>query len=67
MRTVLITGITGQVGSQLADYILENTNWEIHGMCRWRSPQDNINHLIERLNKKDRIFFDSVIKKVLSP
>ena len=54
---VLITGITGMVGSHLADYLLENTNWEIHGMCRWRSPQDNINHLIERLNKKDRIFF----------
>ena len=31
---VLITGITGMVGSHLADYLLEKTDWEIHGMCR---------------------------------
>ena len=24
----LITGITGMVGSHLADYLLENTDWE---------------------------------------
>ena len=54
---VLITGITGMVGSHLADYLLENTDWEIHGMCRWRSPQDNINHLIPRVNSKDRLYF----------
>ena len=29
---VLITGITGQVGSQLADYILENTVLNVVGM-----------------------------------
>ena len=51
----LITGITGMVGSHLADYLLENTNWDIHGMCRWRSPLDNIEHLIDRINKKDRV------------
>jgi len=52
---VLITGITGMVGSHLTDYLLENTDWEIYGMCRWRSPLDNISHLIDRINKKDRI------------
>jgi len=36
---VLITGITGMVGSHLADYILENhPSVEIHGIVRWRSP-----------------------------
>ena len=42
----LITGITGMVGSHLADYLLEHTDWEIYGMCRWRSPQENIRHLL---------------------
>lgn len=52
----LITGMTGMVGSHLADFLLENTNWDIHGMQRWRSPLDNIQHLMERINKKDRVF-----------
>ncbi len=51
----LITGITGMVGSHLADYIIENTDWEIYGLCRWRSPLSNISHLIPRINAKDRI------------
>jgi GDP-mannose 4,6-dehydratase len=54
---VLITGITGMVGSHLADYLLENTDWDIYGMCRWRSPLDNVEHLLDRVNKKDRLFF----------
>ena len=55
MSRDLITGITGIVGSHLADYLLENTNWEIWGMLRWRSPLDNIEHLLQRVNNKDRI------------
>ena len=53
----LITGITGMVGSHLADFLLENTDWEIYGMCRWRSPLDNVEQLLDRANKKDRIHF----------
>lgn len=53
----MITGITGMVGSHLADFLLENTDWEIYGVCRWRSPLDNVSHLLERVNRKDRIFF----------
>ena len=53
-KRALITGITGMVGSHLADYILKNTDWEIYGMSRWRSPFDNIKHLIPRIEKKDR-------------
>ena len=55
MKTALITGITGMVGSHLADYLIENTDWNIVGLTRWRSPLDNIKHLIERINVKDRI------------
>ena len=51
-----ITGITGMVGSHLADYLLENTDWEIHGLIRWRSPLDNIEGLIKNINSKDRVF-----------
>ena len=53
----LITGITGMVGSHLADYLLENTDWEIYGMCRWRSATDNVEHLLDRVNKRDRVYF----------
>lgn len=59
MKTkALITGITGMVGSHLADFLLENTDWEVYGVCRWRSPLDNVNHLLDRANKKDRLYFE---------
>src|SRR5579885_3781294 len=54
-KSALITGITGMVGSHLADYILNNTEWDVVGMCRWRSPLDNISHLIPLINRKERI------------
>lgn len=54
----LITGITGMVGSHLADFLLEHTDWDIYGACRWRSPLDNVSHLLDRANRKDRIFFE---------
>ena len=57
MTRALITGITGMVGSHLADYLLANTDWDIYGMCRWRSPLDNVEHLLGRVNQKDRLFF----------
>ncbi|MCX5699125.1 MAG: GDP-mannose 4,6-dehydratase [Candidatus Omnitrophica bacterium] len=57
VKRVLITGVTGMVGSHLADFLLENTEWDIYGMCRWRSPLDNVQHLIGRANRKDRLYF----------
>ena len=43
---VLITGITGFVGSHLADYLLANEpGVEIYGIKRWRSKTENIEHL----------------------
>jgi GDP-mannose 4,6-dehydratase len=55
MTKALITGITGMVGSHLADYLLEKSDWEIVGLQRWRSPLDNIGHLLERANRGDRL------------
>lgn len=54
-KKILITGITGQVGSQLADFILENTSYDVVGMMRWQEPLDNLYHLTDRINRKDRI------------
>jgi GDPmannose 4,6-dehydratase len=56
MKKALITGITGMVGSHLTDYLLENSNWDIHGFARWRSPMKNIEHLMDNINNKERIF-----------
>ncbi len=54
---ILITGITGMVGSHLTDYLLKNTKCRIYGLCRWRSPLDNIEHLINYSKKKNRLEF----------
>lgn len=54
-KRALITGVTGMVGSHLLDFLLANTDWEIWGMLRWRSPLDNLNHHIGRMNRSDRI------------
>lgn len=54
-KKILISGITGQVGSHLADYVLENTSLEVVGMMRWQESMDNLYHLTERVNNRDRI------------
>jgi GDP-mannose 4,6-dehydratase len=54
-KTALITGITGMVGSHLADYLLGETDWDLVGLARWRSPLDNISHLTEEINQRNRI------------
>lgn len=47
MKTVIITGITGQDGSLMADYLLRNTNYFVLGAHRRLSVpnHDNIEHL----------------------
>jgi len=55
MKTAFITGITGMVGSHLAEYLIDNTDWDIVGLIRWRSSLDNINGLIENINNKHRV------------
>jgi GDP-mannose 4,6-dehydratase len=54
-KRVLITGITGMVGSHLLDYLIEHTDWEVWGMLRWRSPLSNINAHLPAINRKERI------------
>ena len=52
---VLITGITGMVGSFMAEYILKKTDWKIVGLIRWRSDLRNIEGIIDEINKKNRV------------
>lgn len=44
MKIALITGITGFAGSHLAELLLKE-GVEVHGIQRWRSKSDNINHI----------------------
>jgi len=43
------------VGSHLAEFLLEKTDWDVIGMCRWRSPLDNLVNVAHRINSGDRI------------
>ncbi|MFH1856470.1 MAG: GDP-mannose 4,6-dehydratase [Candidatus Omnitrophota bacterium] len=45
----LITGITGFTGSHLAEFLLEKGGIEVHGIERWRSKTENIEHLRDKL------------------
>ena len=44
----LITGISGFVGSHLAELLL-GKGFEVHGTIRWRSKRDNIQHIEDKL------------------
>lgn len=65
----LITGITGFVGSHLADYLLSMEGIEVHGLERWRSDERNIEHLrgqirLHSCDIRDAASVESTIKKV---
>jgi GDP-4-dehydro-6-deoxy-D-mannose reductase len=46
---VLITGLTGFVGSHLADYLVGRGDVEVFGTHRWRSRMDNVQHLRDQV------------------
>ncbi len=43
------------VGSHLVDFLMEKTDWQIIGLCRWRSPLDNLHKQLKHINQKHRI------------
>ena len=49
---VLITGLSGFVGSHLAEYALKK-NAEVFGSIRWRSRTENIRHLRDHIKLID--------------
>lgn len=66
---VLITGITGFVGSHLANYCLTKPDVEVYGTIRWRSKRDNICHIEDKINLhecdiKDAVSVQNMLKKV---
>lgn len=67
MERILITGITGFVGSHLADLALEK-NCEVFGLKRWNlSRLRNVKHLIDKINWIDCDITDPVsVKKAIS-
>jgi GDPmannose 4,6-dehydratase len=58
-RRALITGITGQDGSYLADFLLER-DYEVHGMVRRSSTEksERIEHIRDRLTLHQGDLFD---------
>lgn len=51
MENVLITGITGFVGSYMAEMLLkEHKNVKIYGTMRWRSRLENIENIKNQVN-----------------
>jgi len=47
-RIALVTGITGFAGSHLSELLLKE-KVEVHGIQRWRSKSDNIDHIAEKI------------------
>jgi len=51
----LITGISGFVGSHLAEYLLAHTDWKIFGMMRWNDSLENLSGLVKQINQGNRV------------
>lgn len=69
MKTALITGITGQDGSYLAEFLLEK-GYAVHGITRRASISNTarIDHIIDKIKLHDGDLTDStslirIIKK----
>jgi GDPmannose 4,6-dehydratase len=47
-KSVIVTGVTGQDGSYMVDYLLNNTNYQVFGGVRRLSVQnhENIHHIV---------------------
>ena len=54
-KKAFITGISGMVGSHLAEYLMKHTNFDIIGMIRPRSSLKNISSLTKNINENKRI------------
>lgn len=67
MKKVLITGVTGFAGSHLADFLLKKKGLQIHGIERWRSKTENIEHIQHKLIIHECDIRDtSSVKKIIT-
>jgi len=60
---ILVTGITGFVGSHLAEYALDKGGIEVFGTVRWRSRMENIEGIEDRIHLLDCDLRDNVAVK----
>ncbi len=65
----LVTGITGFVGTHLAEYLLSKGEVEVYGTYRWRSRMDHIDHLrgeirLVECDLRDPVSVDRLIREV---
>ncbi len=73
-KKVIVTGVTGQCGSYMVEYLLEKTDYDIFGLIR-RSSNPNLNNLAGVINNprfklitgdlSDSQSIDSLVKTVL--
>ncbi len=66
---VIITGITGFVGSHLAEFLLKQEGVEVHGLVRWRSKLDNIQSILNQVilhecDLRDAVSVRSIIEQI---
>jgi GDPmannose 4,6-dehydratase len=54
MKKALITGIAGQDGSYLSEYLL-SLGYEVHGIVRRHSVAENQNHRLDKLGLNERV------------
>ncbi len=59
MKKVLITGITGFVGSHLAEYLVTQKNVQLYGLYRHRSIVDHIESIKDKIVLVDADLMDS--------
>lgn len=74
MKTVIITGVTGQDGSYMVDFLLENTDYNIIGVTR-RTSNPNFKNIKHNLNNprfkiitgdlSDSNSIDEIIKDII--
>ena len=50
---VLITGITGFVGSHMVEYLMTKPGIEIYGVKRWRSRTEHIEHIFDKVDIRE--------------
>jgi len=67
MKRILVTGITGFVGSHMADYILKNKkNYKLYGIKRYHlSRLDKIEHIFDKISWIDCDITDPIATEKL--
>jgi len=57
-KVALITGVTGFAGSHLCELLFKE-NVEVHGIQRWRSKSENIEHIKDKINLHEADLLDA--------